>query len=362
MTVLEIITAAGRRTNKQTGNADVKLRFIDHLNFARKKAWNRFNWSWKNKTWQFTVSDQIASGTAAVVNGAWTVVISGPSISSAQVGWYFQVPSVTPPSFYHVVAVTGSTLTINPAYQGASNGAVAYYLRGFDWLLPSELEGMPLLTELGTSEIPLQSILTRPTKIPDARGQPRRGVIWSDDPIGTTVSAGTVSGTTGTRALTGSGTAWVSSNVTPGDQVEIVVGSTTYKYHVQSVQSDSAITLYQYLQTSPSASTYTIRNQFARYVRLYPTPDNPYVMAIYGQRRWYPVSHDNDIDELMQNFDESLVEGLEAYEAASTPDDREKDKYNRWLIGLNEKIGVDSRNFNVVNPAPIALPYGRYRA
>lgn len=361
MTVLEIITAAGRRTNKATSNSDVKLRFIDHLNFARKKAWNKAAWSWKNKAWQFTVSDQIASGTANVTNASRSVVLSGASVSSSQAGWYFQVPSVTPGSFYRVLSVSGSTLTIDPAYQGSSNSSIAYYLRGFDWLLPSELEGMPKLAELGTSEIPLNSIITRPTEIPDSRGKPTRGVIWSDDPIGTTYTTGTLSGTINTRTLTGSSTAWL-SNVTPGDQMEIIVGSMTYKYHVQSIQSDTALTLYQYLQTSPSASIYTVRNQFARYLRLFSTPDNPYVMTIYGQRRWYPVSNDNDIDELMQNFDESLVEGIEAYEAASTPDDREKDKYNRWLIGLAEKVNIDSRNFNVINPAPIALPWGAYRA
>lgn len=361
MTVLEIITSAGRRTNKPTGNSDVKARFIDHLNFARKKAWNKFNWSWKNKAWFFDVADQFSTGTASVVNGSRTVVLSGPTISSSQVGWYFQVPSITPASFYRVIAVSGSTLTIDTAYQGPTNSSIAYYLRGFDWLLPSELEGMPKLAELGTSEIPLYSMLTRPSEIPDSRGKPTKGIIWSDDPIGTTYTTGTLSGTTSTRILTGSGTSWL-SNVMAGDQVEIVVGSTTYKYHVQSIQSDTSLTLYQFLQTSPSASTYTIRNQFSRYIRLSPTPDFPYVMAIYGQRRWYPVNHDNDIDELMNSFDESLVEAMEAYEAASTPDDREKDKYNRWLVGLAEKINVDSRNFNVINPAPISLPYGSYRA
>lgn len=361
MTVLEIITAAGRRTNKATSNSDVKMRFIDHLNFARKKAWNKANWSWKNKAWQFTISDQITSGTASVTNGSRTVVLSSASVSSSQIGWYFQIPSVTPGSFYRVLNVSGSTLTIDPAYQGSTNSSIAYYLRGFDWVLPSELEGMPKLCELGTSEIPLYSMLTRPTEIPDARGKPTRGVIWSDDPIGTTYSTGTLTGTTSTRTLTGSGTLWL-ANVTPGDQMEIMVGSTTYKYHVQSVQSDTALTLYQYLQTSPAVSAYVIRNQFNRYIRLFATPDNPYVMSIYGQRRWYPVSHDNDIDELMQNFDEALVEGIEAYEAASTPDDRENAKYNRWIMGLAEKISIDSRNFNVTNPSPIAVPWGAYRA
>lgn len=362
MTVLEIVTAAGRRTNKATSNSDVKLRFIDHLNFARKKAWNKFNWSWKNKAWLLTVADQFSTGTASVTNGSRTVVLTGPSIGQSQVGWYFQVPSVTPASFYRVLSISGSTLTIDSAYQGVTNSSVAYYLRGFDWALPSELEGMPKLAELGTSEIALYSQLTRPTEIPDSRGKPTKGVIWSDDPIGSTYSTGTLSGTISTRTLTGSGTLWL-SNVTPGDQMEITVGSTVYKYHVQSIQSDTNLTLYQYLQVTSSASSYVIRNQFNRLVRLSPTPDNPYVLIIYGQRRWYPVSHDNDIDELMQNYDEALVEGIEAYEAASTPDDRENDKYNRWMMGLTEKISVDSRNFNVTNPAPIAAPWGvNYRA
>lgn len=361
MTLLEIVQAAGRRTNKQVSDSDVKTRFIDHVNFARKKAWQKFNWSWKNAMWEIPVLDQITTGRASVVNASRSVVLSSATVSSTQIGWYFQVPGDPIPSWNRVINVSGSTLTLDRPYNGTTNSSAVYYLRGFDWKIPSELEGMPKAVECGTSEIEIQSMLTRPSLIPDTRGKPNRAIFWSNDPIGSTYSTGTLSGTVNTRTLTGSGTSWL-ANVTAGDQVEITLTSTTYKYHVQSVQSDTSLTLYQFLQTTPAASTYVIRNQFNRYLRLSPTPDQAYIMAIYGQRRFYPLGADNDIDELLMQFDDAILEGVEAYEACSSPDDREKDKYNRWLFGLAEKIGIDGRNFNVVHPAPISLPYGGYRA
>lgn len=361
MTVLETIQAAGRRTNKQVSDSDVKMRFIDHVNFARKKAWQKFNWSWKNALWEVPVLDQITAGTANVSNGSRSVTLSSASVSSTQIGWYFQVPGDAIASWNRVINVSGSTLTLDRPYNGTSNALAVYYLRGFDWKVPSELEGMPKVIECGGSPLTIQSMLTRPSLIPDTRGKPSKGIFWTGDPIGSTYTTGTLSGTINTRTLTGSGTSWL-SNVTAGDQLEITVSNTTYKYHVQSVQSDTSLTLYQFLQTTPSGSTYVIRNQFNRYIRLSPTPDNAYIMAIYGQRRWYPLGNDNDIDELLTQFDDAIVEGVEAYEACSSPDDREKEKYNRWLFGIAEKIGIDGRNFNVVNPAPISLPYGGYRA
>ena len=260
-----------------------------------------------------------------------------------------------------VVNVSGSTLTLERPFNGTTNTTAVFYLRGFDWPVPSELEGMPKVVELSGQQLGVQSMLTRPSLVPDTRGRPQQAIFWSNDPIGSTYTTGTLSGTVNTRTLTGSSTAWL-ANVTAGDQMEITLVNTTYKYMVQSVQSDTSLTLYQFLQTTPSSSTYTVRNQFNRYLRLSPTPDNPYLIGISGQRRWYPLANDNDIDELLMYFDDAIVEGVEAYEACSSPDDREKDKYNRWLFGIAEKIGEDSRNFNVTNPAPIDLPYGSYRA
>lgn len=364
MNVLETITAAGQRTNKPTGNSDVKARFLNHLNFARRKAWNKFNWSWKNKIWLFPVVDQIITGTASVTNGSRTVTLSAASVGQAQVGWYFQVYGITPASWYRVLAVSGQVLTLDPAFQGSTNATASFYLRGFDWPIPSELEGMPTAVEMGTQPIELHSMQTRPTLIPDTRGKPTRGIIWSDDPIGTTYTTGNLASTVNTRTWTGSNTLWLTGTnaPVPGDQLEITIGSTTYKYHVQSVQSDTQLTTYQYNTITVSGQAYTLRNQFNRYIRLASTPDSAYVMGIYGQRRFYPLINDNDVDELLQNFDECFVEGMEAYEAASTPDDRENSKYNKFLISIAEKIGIDERNFTVVQPAPINLPYGAYRA
>lgn len=361
MTLLEVVTAAGERTNKPTSNSVVKTRFINHVNFARQKAWQKYNWSWKQKVWSFSLLDQITTGTANVTNGSRTVTLASATVSSTHIGWYFNAIASDPDSWYRVVNVSGSTLTLETPYQGTTNPVTTFYLRGFDWLIPSELEGMPTLVELGTQHLSINSQFQVPSLIPDTRGKPTHGIFWSNDPIGSTYTTGTITATDGSRSWSGSGTTWL-GNVVPGDELQIVIGSMTYKYTVHSVQSDTVLTTYQFPQTTHSDTTYLIRNQFKRFVRLSPTPDRPYPMAVHGQRRWYPLNQDDDTDEFLTFYPESLVEAIEAYEAASTPDDRENDKYNRWLFSLAEKIGIDGRNWNVTNPAPISLPYGAYRA
>lgn len=362
MTLSEIITAAGNRTNKQTTNSDVKNRFISHVNTIREFAWDKFDWSFKTRAWSIRTYDQINTGTASVANASNSVTLSSSLLSSPYVGAYFRVLGSVPESWYRIIAQGGTTATLEIPYQGATNATASYEIRKLDYLIPSEAAGKIKVTDSQSRELGVDSVLTRPTLIPDTRGRPNRVAVWTDDPIGTTYTTGTISGSVDTRTVTGSGTAWL-TNVTAGDQLEVVVASVTYKYNVRSVESDTSLTLYQFLRVAISASTsYTLRSQFGRIARFSPSADDEYDMSVYGVRHIYPLAHDNDIDELLAYHSSALIEGIIGLEQGASPDNRENPQMAKFLAMLGTKSGTDARNGGMFNPIPISIPWGNYRA
>lgn len=362
MTLSEIITIAGNRINKQTGISDVKNRFISHVNAIREFAWDKFDWSFKRRSWSIRTYDQISSGTVSVASGSNTVTASVSVFSAPYVGGYFRVLGSVPESWYRIIAQGGTTLTLDIPYQGATNLTGQYEVRKLDYLLPSELAGKVTLTDSQSREISVQSVLSRPTIIPDTRGRPYKAVVWSDDPIGSTYTTGTITGTVDTRTITGSATSWL-ANVTAGDQLEVIVSSTTYKYQVRSVESDTSLTLYQFLRVAISAgSSYTIRNQFGRIVRFSPTADDEYDVSVYGVRHLYPLAHNNDTDELLTFHSSALIEGIIGLEQGASPDDRENPQMAKFWAMIATKSGTDARDAGIMNPAPVSIPWGNYRA
>lgn len=362
MTLSEFITAAGRRTNKTTSNSDVKNRFIDHLNFIREIAWDEHDWSFKRRIWNIRTYDQINSGTVSVTNGSNSVTASSSVFSSPYVDGFFRVLGSVPESWYKIVAQGGTTLTLDVPYQGTTNSAASYEVRKLDYLIPPEIVGRPKITDSTSNEITVESALSRPTLIPDTRGRPTKAVIWSDDATGSVYTTGTISDVVDSKTVNGTGTSWL-SNVVPGSQLEVVVESTTYKYIVRSVESDTLLTLYQYLRLAiPAASSYTIRNQFSRIMRLMPSPDDEYVISLHGIRHIYPLAHDNDTDELLTYHSSALMEGVIGLEQGSSPDNRENPQMAKFFAMLAKKAGSDARDSFGKNPEPIHIPWGSYRA
>ena len=362
MTLSEIITIAGARINKQTSVSDVKTRFISHVNTVREFAWDKYDWSFKKRGWSIRLYPQINTGTASVVNGSSTVTVSSSVFSSPYVGGFFRLLGSVPESWYRIVAQGGTTLTLDVPYQGATNATGSYEVRKTDYLIPSEIAGSLDMTDSQGRIITVDSKLVRPTMIPDTKGRPDRAVVWSDDPIGTSYTTGTITGTVDTRTITGSGTSWL-TNVTAGDQLEVAVSSTTYKYQVRSVESDTSLTLYQFLRVGISAGTsYTLRNQFGRIARFSATPDDEYYITLTGVRHIYPLAHDNDTDELLTYHSSALIEGIIGLEEGASPDDRENPQIAKFVAMLGTKAGTDARNAGSFNPLPISIPWGNYRA
>jgi hypothetical protein len=133
------------------------------------------------------------------------------------------------------------------------------------------------------------------------------------------------------------GTAWL-TNVLPGDEIS-GLASDANTYRVQSVQSDTALTLYNVLTTSPSGSTYSAVRQYQYMIRFQPCPDKAYVTFAKGLRRYNPLVSDSDTNELLLRFPYAVIEAAVWREASSSPDTREDSLYMK-----SEKLWLEAQS------------------
>lgn len=119
----------------------------------------------------------------------------------------------------------------------------------------------------------------------------------------TTYTTGTVSGTSSTKVITGSGTSWNTSNLAQYDYIQ--VGD--YAYTINSVDSDTQITVFQDLEATIAGGTaYTgVLDRWT--VSLYPVPNATLAMIIHGKQIVPQLDDDFDIPIIPDNWHWILV-------------------------------------------------------
>lgn len=118
----------------------------------------------------------------------------------------------------------------------------------------------------------------------------------------TSYSTGTVTGISSAKTLTGSSTSWLSSDIQQFDYIQ--VGS--YAYTVDSVDSNTQITLFEDINVSFSASTYTaVLDRWT--IDLYPIPNATLAMIVSGSKLIPSLDDDSDIPILPDNWHFILV-------------------------------------------------------
>lgn len=121
----------------------------------------------------------------------------------------------------------------------------------------------------------------------------------------TEYTTGTVSATSGSKVITGSGTSWSASNVQQYDIIK--VGSVAYT--VKSVDSTTQLTVYENIITTIAGGTsYTLTSD-AWTVDLWPTPDSTIAYEIKAHGILTRLENDSDIPQIPDNWHNILVKG-----------------------------------------------------
>lgn len=356
MTFTQIVTRVCNRLNKNVNDSTVTTRIKNHINDACQEKWHSYAWSFRWREYPLVLSPQVSGSTLTATNGSQTVTASNtPFLAAAHLGQWLRFTADTTQAWYRIIKVNStSNVTVEPAYQGTTGGTKQFQLCPTDYDLPMDL------SDIGRIKITIDS---RPLQIqhqlmqdgyfqpPLSQGTPYGVSLYTQDYTKYTYTTGTITGTSGTNTLTGSGTSWL-TNVLPGDELSgITADSNTYR--VWSVQSDTSLTLYNFLTTSPSGASYTASRQFQTIVRFQPCPDQPYVAFSKGLRRYNPLVNDADTNEFLLRFPFAVIESAVWREASSSPDSREDSLYMKSEKLWEEAQSQDTEILPQTNFQPI---------
>jgi hypothetical protein len=355
LSLTQVISRVASRLNKNANDTTVAARIKNHINDVCLEKWHGYAWSFRYREYGIKLSPRVTSGTLTATNESQTVTASGtPFIVGTHEGAWLRFTGDTVQAWYRIVSVTSTSVAlIEPAYQGTTGSSKAYELCKTDYLLPSEL------SDIGSVKVTFDSSILTPTHQlqsdrtdfpPLTAGSPLDIRVINQSQIYSSYTTGTLTGSSGGTTLTGVGTSWL-ANVAPGD--EIVINGDTNTYRVYNVDSDTQISLYNKLVSAASGATYTASRKFGKVLRVWPCPEQPYVLFVKGLRAYNPLVNTADTNELLVRFPHAVIEGAVWREAGSSPDPREDSLYQKSEIMWGKAQSEDEQLFPMQNHSPI---------
>lgn len=364
MTFNDIITRVCNRLNKNVNDTTVTTRIKNEINDACQEKWEGYAWSFRWREYPLVLSPQVQESTATATNGSQTVTTTDtPFIDPTHVGQWIRFTADSTQAWYRILKVVStSQITIEPAYQGTTGSTKNFQLSVTDYDIPMDITGfsrLKITIDARPLEIQHQLMQDGYFQPPLSAGVPYGASLFTNDFKPYTYTTGTVTGTSGTTTLTGSGTSWL-TNILPGDEISGLSGDSN-TYRVRYVDSDTNMVLVNNLTTSPSGSTYTRTRQYQIIARVQPAPDKAYVCTIKGLRRYNPLVNTADTNELILRFPYAVIESAVWREASSSPDTREDSLYQKAERLWQEAQSQDAEISQQTNYQPIFDPRNSYR-
>ncbi|MDD5387598.1 MAG: hypothetical protein PHQ22_10435 [Sulfuricurvum sp.] len=250
---------------------------------------------------------EYTDGTVTAVNGDATITGILTAFTSAMAGRKFRKGGET--AFYRIKSVTsGTELELETPYYGTTDATgETFSIFKDEFRLAPDVDQYKFLRQIENGEILFS---THPANFdsaypaPSFMGNPNIEVM-----VGTqmdTYDTGSVSGSSGSKTLTGVGTGWTSVEGL-GQGSQLTIGD--YVYMVKSVDSDTQITLYDKLAQAVTAGTsYSILLNNLR-VQLLNIPDEAKNLYYRYFRIPQPLVNDYDIPDMPMGWDWILPYG-----------------------------------------------------
>jgi hypothetical protein len=284
-----------------------KARAIRRVNLARSKVASKFSGRWASlyrEGW-LPLVPVYGTGTVAVTQDSRTVTGSGTTWTSAMVGRKFLGPNN---EYYKIAAVASTTsISLTEPYQGATvTSGGSYQIWKDEYTLYPDayslidfvnyVDPLQLLEDTnrhGRNVFPRATYNTTPQYF---------SIVGRTRIIGP-YATGTVAISANSRTLTGSGTLWL-DNVQPG--YEVTIGS--YTYHVDTVDSDTQLTLIEYAVSAATAGTaYTATGRNALKVRFL-SPSSQTIVSYGYYSKVYPLVNDSDEDWMLELYPHLIID------------------------------------------------------
>lgn len=246
-----------------------------------------------------------STGTVTTVNGSATITGSGTAWTSALVGRKIQIQGDQ--AHYYILSVNSViSITLSVPYQGTSQSAVTYNIYKDEYRFPSDVQSYNTLIQIQNS-IPM--IELPPSRFDDdfptqqSFDSPYLSMMEGSQLD--TYSTGTVSTTLNSTALVGVGTGWTSVEGL-GRMTDIIIGGN--RYTVQTVNSDTSITIYEPAVSSLSLNIYQLLLRNYR-TQVFPIPAT--VQSLYFRYYRMPdiMINDYDVPDLPKDWHKTIVWG-----------------------------------------------------
>lgn len=254
--------------------------------FACNWALNRISQEFEfpyymNSQGSITTTAPYSTGKVTVTNGSLNVVGVGTNWTSSMVGLKFQAQSDM--AHYYITAVNSTTsLTLAVPYQGVSNSGQTYNIYQDEYFLAPDVQSYNTIVQIQYS-VPMVGI--PPSRFdqnfPTQQSFDAPYLEMMEGTQLNTYSTGTVTITNNSTIVTGLGTNWLSVSGL-GRMTNIIINS--LRYTVQSVQSNTQLTLYESIVGSLVGTTYQmlLRNYMTQ---VFPIPNS--VQSLYY--RYYRI-------------------------------------------------------------------------
>ena len=280
------------------------------LQFSLNRVSQEFEFPYYlNSKGVITTTAPYTTGKVTSVNGSPTIVGVSTVWTSAMVGLKFQIQGDQ--GHYYILAVNSPTnITLSVPYQGTAQTGATYNIYKDEYKLASDVQSYNTLVQIQNS-IPMVGIA------PSRFDQTFPTQSNFDSPYlemmeGTALdvySTGTVTTTNLSTALVGAGTNWTTAEGL-GRMSNIIISGN--RYTVQSVVSDTSITLYESAIGSLAGSSYQalLRNYKTQ---VFPIPAN--VQSLYYRYYRMPdiMVNPYDVPDLPNDWHWLIVIGALAW-------------------------------------------------
>lgn len=308
------------------------------INQAYKDVQEAYDWQWRYKWGIVQTVAVYTTGTVTVTEGSRTVTGSGTTFTSAMVGRYFKLNNQE--ETYKIISYTsGTSITIDvPFVETTTSGASYTIFKVFHDLntdVASEDDIIYMENESWDKKMLKVGMNNAKSIIQWASedSSPSKYSVSSLNRTASTYNTGTVSGTLATRTLTGSGTSWL-DNVRPGDLVTI----STDTYNVESIESDTSLTLVQKIATAASTSAYTITRNRVLQISFNGSPTHIENIRYLYLKATYDLGYTTDEFEMPDKYNHLIKLKAIAYGYGALDDGRETQALQIYGVNLQKAI------------------------
>jgi hypothetical protein len=303
-----------------TSDTDVSARLIRFINDARKEIAKKGDWNCLKRFYNLVIPSDVSDGTVSITADTNTVAGTSTSFASSMIGSYIQLGA----EWYKITAVTSTiSLTIDIPFIGSTLTGANYTIRRIFHRLPGDVSKIGEVSEFTIPQIIRQIgnevFMTQGADYKSVTGTPYRYNICGIYGKENTYTTGSVSGTIATKTVTGAGTSFL-ANILPGDK--FVINGDTNIYRVESIETDTSLTLVQKLTASVAAlTTYTATTDAdSLMVRFYYPSSRKAIIPFEYFAYPYDLIGITDEDSITRRYGELIVDYVIAKEKRATDD------------------------------------------